>query len=369
MKTILSQLPTYIEKYTLPDQVFLNDFLSILRYYEVDTQQARWQLLERFKKFVDKYRSSGQMWDLPFLWFTESYFTNASKLLRVASFHADDFYEYLVKHLRGDSDVSGVFKLIRNGVTLTDLKWEQLQYASNRLSVPLTSEELHALEAVHELYMETGIKALDQKYIKNIIINRVKSPTLSKKLVNLFSRVDSTWLLQFYNPAFDIEELFFHFQLSKSTSLEEIIDFKNSNNTILCRSRVYWIRGFHNMYCGVFYVPLKFVESLEKYLHTCQRRGQLILHELTKLTNPRICVSLFLYQAIKSWRNPTVTDRYRLGLMLKTQRPRKKRINPTSLYITPRFNELWHYSQLHDRSQVIELYCKIPRVLDRKSVV
>ena len=358
MDTILSQLPAYIDKYPPSDQAILNEFLSVLQSYEVDTQAARKQLLEHFEKFIRIHRSSGRLWDLPFLWFAESYFTNAYKLLSVARFHADNFYEYFVKQLRSDSYKSGVFQFIRRGTPLADLEWEKLQYACNKLSVPLTSEELHVLEIIHALCMETGILTLNQNYIKTNIINQVKSPTLLRKLASLFSRLDSQWLLQFYTPAFDLALLIFRFQLNESTSLKEIIDFHDSANTTLCYSDVHWIRGFHNMYCGIFVVPTQLVEPLREFLQYHDRQGHLILYDLEKVTTSRICTSLSLYQATKGWRTLTQTEWRRLVQLLKTQRPRKRRTRSMSFYITPSLNKYWHYSQHPDPLQIISLYCK-----------
>lgn len=366
MKTILSQISVYIENYSPSDQIILNEFISILQNYEVDTQEARRHLFQLFESFQTKYRDSEKLLTQPFLWFVESYFTNASKLLSVASFHADDFYEYFVKQLRGYPDIEGVFKLLQKGTPLTDLRWEQLQYACNRLSVPLKSEELHALETVHNLSLETGINALDQRYIKTNIFNNVKSPTLLKKIENLFLRLDSRWLLRFYTPAFDLELLFFQFQLNKSTSLREIIDFQNPNNTTLCNSSVYWIRGFRNMYCGILVVPTSSILSLQRYLQRCHRQGQIVLYELTKIITSRLSVSLLLYQTTKGWRTPTQTDWNRLVPMLKTLYPRKMRMKLTSFYLTPPFNEL--KLDHHDSSQLISLFCKIPRQFSFKEL-
>ena len=51
MKTILSQIPVYIVNYPPPDQIILNEFISILQNYEVDTQKARKQFFESFEGF------------------------------------------------------------------------------------------------------------------------------------------------------------------------------------------------------------------------------------------------------------------------------------------------------------------------------
>ncbi|MFW9903165.1 MAG: hypothetical protein ACFFFH_02450 [Candidatus Thorarchaeota archaeon] len=366
MKTILSQIPPYIAKYPPSDQIILNEFLSILQDYTVDTQETRNQLLERLEGFQPKYHNSEKYLTLPFLWFVESYFSNSAKLLSVASFHADNFYEYLVKQLRGYSDTEGVFQLLRRSTPLTDLKWEELQYACNKLSVPLRSEELHALETIHTMSLETGLSALDQKQIKINIFNWVKSPPLYKKLENLFLRLDSRWFLRFYNPAFGLELLFFQFQLNESTSLQDVIDFHNSTNSTLCNSSVYWVRGFQNMYCGILVVPINSVNSLQNYLQKCHSQAKLVLHELTQIKTSHISVSLLLYQATKGWRTPTPTDWRRLVPMLKTKNPRKMRTKLTSYYLTHSFNE--QYTDHLDRSSLIHLFCKIPREFSFKEL-
>ncbi|MFX0124556.1 MAG: hypothetical protein ACFFAE_13070 [Candidatus Hodarchaeota archaeon] len=359
MKTILALLPNHISKYPTSNQIILNEFLYVLQHYEVDTQETRKKIFEHFNEFNDRYRTSEKLLTQPFLWFVNSYFTNASKLLSVASFHADDFYEYLVRQLRGDSTTKGVFQLIRESTPLADLKWEELQYACNRLSVPLTSEEVQALETIHTLSMETGIIALDQRNIKTNVFNRIKSPSLSKKFENLLLRLDSRWLLRFNTSAFDLELLFFHFQLDESTSLRDIIDFHDPSNTTLCNSSVYWVRGFHDMYCGILVVPAKFVERLQRYLQKCHSRAQLVLHELTKINTSQLSVSFHLYQVSKGWRTPTSTDWSRLVPMLKTKYPRKKRLKLTSYYLTPPFGE-YKYDQ-DKLSNLIPIFCKAPR--------
>jgi hypothetical protein len=366
MKTMLSQIPSYITKYPPSDQKILNEFLSILQNYVVDTQETRSQLFDRLEGFQTKYHNTEKYLNLPFLWFVESYFSNAAKLLSVSGFHADDFYEYLVKQLRGYSDTEGVFQLLHKAIPLNDLKWEQLQYACNRLSVPLKSEELHALETIHVMSMETGLNALDQRQIKTNIFNWVKSPSLNKKLEDLFLRLDSKWFLRFYAPAFGLELLFFQFQLNSSTSLQDIIDFHNSANTTLCNSSVYWIRGFQNMYCGILVIPTKSVNSLQSFLQKCHSQAKLVLHELTKIKTSRISISLRLYQATKGWRTPTQTDWCRLVPMLKTKNPRKMRTKLTSYYLTHPFNE--QSADRQDLTDLVNLFCKIPREFSFKEL-
>ncbi len=360
METILSQLPSYIKKYPPSDQVILNDFLSSLQLYLVDTQADRNQLNTRFKELILKYHKNQEYYDLPFLWFAESYLSNSSRLLSLASFHADDFYRYLVNHLRGYSSTKGVFQLIAEGTSLSDLAWEQLQYTCMKLSIPLTSEELHVLETVLTLCNEDGINALNFAHIKSTVMNRFKSIRISKKLPQLFSKLNAFWSLHFFPPAFDLELLYVHFQLRESSSLKEIIDFQNPANTTLDYSFIYKIRDFPNMYYGILVIPTQFLESLLDYLQYCERQGQLILHEVTKIITSRRSISLALYQSYKGWRNITLTDWRRLVPLLTTKHPRKRRVKSKPLFLSPPFKDYWNYKQHSDLYKIITLYCKIP---------
>ena len=365
MKTILSQLPSRISKYPPSEQIYLNEFLSIIQSYNADTQNDRNQLILRFDKSIHKYYASQDIRDLPFLWFVVSYLSNASRLLSVSSFHADDFYYYLVKHLRGDSNTIGAFHLIAKRTPLSDLAWEKLQYACTKLSVPLTSEEIHVLETIHDLCIETGIDALNPSRIKAIIENRIKKPKITQKLNQLFTRLDALWYSRYFPPSIDLEFLNFHFQLSESSSLEKIINFHDLANTTLSCSSVYRIRGFQNMFFGNLIIPTQYFETLQNYLQNCERQGLLIIHELSKVNTTRMGASLFLYKANRGWNNPTTTEKRRLAQLLKTKHPRKKRVK-LPLFLSPAFNEFWHYNLNSKPSQIIELCCKFIRSFSYK---
>ncbi len=360
MKTILSQLPNYIANYPPSEQVHLTEFLSVIQAYNVDTRTDREQLISRFESLIHKSFKKPEYYDLPFLWFIGSYLSTAAKLLSVASFHADDFYKYLVRHLRGGNNTRGAFELISKGTPLSNIAWERLQYACTKLSVPLMSEELHVLETVHDLCRESGINALNPSYIKTSIVNRIKSSKIPRKLNQLFTRLDAVWYSRFYPPSIGLEFLFFHFQLSESSTLREIIDFHNGDNTTLCSSYIYRIRGFHNMFYGFFVIPTYLLEALRTYLEKCEHQGLLILHELSKVNTTRVSFSLALYRPNKGWCNPTITERGRLAQLLKTKHPRRKRVK-LQLFLSPPFNEYWNYKQYSKPSQIIALYCKFYR--------
>ena len=93
MKTILSRLPAYVEKYPPAEQTLLTEFLNVLQHFE-EADFNRKKLSNRFDEFDQKYYLTEQYYRLPFLWFTHTYLTNANLLLSVSRFHADIFKEY-----------------------------------------------------------------------------------------------------------------------------------------------------------------------------------------------------------------------------------------------------------------------------------
>ncbi len=357
LATILDQIPNYIGKYSLEDQIYLNEFHSILQGYNVDTITARKRLIERFKKYIKKYEHSENYLRLPFLWFSRSYISNANLLLNIEGFYAATFYSYLVHHLRGNSSIKGVFQLIRTNTPLTDLSWEKLQYESFKLHIPLTSNQLTILDTVYSTISDFGIQALNPTRIKRSLTNYISS----RELMPFLKRIDARWLLLFYSPAFGLTRLFFHFQLNKSIQLTEIIDFQNPINTVLGLSDVYSDREIPNSYFGMLVVPSEDLNQLFAYFKHCVGQKKLNLYELSESTTFCSSTSLAMYRAEEGWGNLSQTDEKRLIRQLKTSRPRKRRIEPPSLYLSPPFNSNWHFSHHPQPGQIINLYCKLKR--------
>ncbi len=358
MDTILSRIPDLIKKrYSKEDQILLNEFLAVLRNYD-KADYDRNTIYELFEKFNRNFYRSNQYAKLPFLWFACTYFANAKIILSVARFHADSFKAYLVQQLRGNSKQEGVFNLLRKGVKLTDTLWEDLQYTSFKLGIPLSSEELQAIESIYSYIPEAGLHVLNPQRVKMMILNRVKSLKIAKNLPNIFTLLDMVWFLRFHHPAFGIEQVVFHFQLNESSPLEEIIEFDNFRNTTLCTSNVYQVIGFQRTFIGILRVPKPEVENLRNFLLKKERQGQLILHVFALVNDTRISCSLAHYQARMGWRTPTPTSLRRLALPLKTAHPRKRRMKLPPYFLSPSLNQHWNYLQESDPSHVVELYSK-----------
>jgi hypothetical protein len=347
MSTILSQLPlpTSLQKYSPEEQELITEFLNILQHFEVNTSQKRETLIGLMNSYNDKYYPNHEKYlSLPFLWFTIDYFNIARRILNAAGFYPARFYKYLVQHFRGDSQVQGIFDLIRTITPLIDLQWEKLQYSCNRFTMPLTDDELQALEAVYSYLSSAGLRALNQRRLKATIANRVKRPKFIRELAQLFTLLNAQWNIRFYPPAFGLERLFFQFQLNESTSLTEILDLQNPANTILGASYVYRIDEFNN-YLGIMWLPTQTIKAMQDYLIQKEKQGFLILNRLAKIFNSQVSSSLILYEPRKGWRNLNASEYRRLRHQLRPSISRRRSSEPPPFHCSPPFDTRWDYQK------------------------
>ncbi|MFX0174000.1 MAG: hypothetical protein ACFE9L_19105, partial [Candidatus Hodarchaeota archaeon] len=336
----------------------------------VDTNTKRQALSERFEAHRTNYLGTRTFHTLPFLWFSVDYFWNANLDLLTTDFHATSFYEYLVKQLRGHSGVTGAYHLIREGVTLSDLRWEKLQYISSRLITPLTTKQFQAITAIYSLIVTDGIDALQSKQMRAVIQKHVESRAFILNLSRWFKLLDTRWRLHYFPPAFGLEIFFFHFQL-ENISLSEILDFQDPRNKTLGTSLVYKIRTqpeVNEAFVGVLVIPAHQVERLKAYFQSFVSQGKIHIHELAQIENIQTSTSLYLYQATQGWRNISRKEFRKLLQQLKGKIGKENPISKTReypFYITPRYKRQWNYLDHPQVHQAIGLYCK-PREFSYK---
>ena len=362
IKTILDQLPQYIEAYPPEEQELLKNFLSIVAYYE-EADFQRKKLSQRFEEYNERVIKTNQYLNTAFLWFTESYLSTANLLLNISKFHATSFYEYLTKYLRGNPDNPGLFQLVRNKCPLPDLAWEKLQYSSNKLLYPLSNDQFEILIAMYSSITKTGVHALDSRKLKTFILEQVEFPKKVKPSIELnrfFKLIDGRWFLHFYSPAFGLDLLYIQFQLQSPSSLEDIIDFQNKKNTVLTQSYIYRARNSSKTYIGRLLVPTLQVNQLENYFHHYEKEGYLTLKEFSRIRTTRVSTSLTHYKVDFGWTEPSVTKIRQLTALLKSKHPTNKQNEDSTLSLTSSFNRNWIYNQHPLPAKIIELYCKIP---------
>ncbi|MFX1517568.1 MAG: hypothetical protein ACFFC6_14790, partial [Promethearchaeota archaeon] len=208
---------------------------------------------------------------------------------------------------------------------------------------------------------ELGYLALNSQRVKAMIRRNMTSNESTENLDSFFKLLDIHFFLLFNQHVFDLERLYIHFILDQSIKLEDIVEFQDPDNTVLCTSDFFTIRGSPNTYLGILTTPTQFYNHLETYLQEYANEGKIILNEMTKITMLQRFTSLELYQPNLGWKHLTPSLWNDIVKKLKTKGSRKPYATPQSFRMTPQFNPIWHYQLYENPSKVINFYCKIPR--------
>ena len=360
IKTVIDQLPQYITKYPPEERKLLMEFLTILAHYK-EADFKREKLGNKFELYRQEIISRKNFVILPFSWFIETYFRNARVSLSVSKFHSATFYEYVVKHLRGAPQVEGVFKLIQSGVSLSNLKWEELQYECNKLTTPLTSNQLQILNGVYSCINKVGVQTLDSKRLRIEVSEKSNQPMSASELTRFFTLLEGRWFLHFFPPAFGLTRLSFRIQFNEPNDLKDIVNFQDPANTVLCVSDVHAVRYSKRSYIGTFLIPMRSIDRFKVYIQDLEEQGVLVIGNLSQIETSFRSTSLDIYKAGIGWNKYGKTKLNLIKTKLLSERPKETNLTDTiSLYIPPSFNSTWNYKQHPLPEKIIELYCKIP---------
>jgi hypothetical protein len=358
IKTVIDQIVTYIPHYSFTEQQLLQEFLEILGSYdEADYNRSR--LFVLFSEYSQKIYRSEEYLQTPFLWFTESFFARAYRILNSTNFRAESFYRYLASHLRKKGKILGVFDLIRDRTPLTDLAWEKLQHSSNALLDPLTKIEILIIQTIQETLKKLGPYSLDQVHLKNFISRKIPlSKNSLKELNSFFNEIEGRWSLIFHSPAFGIEKLFFHITLSNSNSLEEFLPLASSSNTILTLSDIYRVEGTSNSFLGILYVPSPDLQSLIEYFQRAEIKQRLTINDLSPIEMIHRSISLNQYSTDRGWNKIRKNQILGLKQNIKYDKTGDSPPKNTALTITPAFNRSWNYRNHTLPAEIIRFYCR-----------
>jgi hypothetical protein len=358
IRVIIKELPRFFSNYTVDDQKFLTLFLKPLNHFE-EADNNRERLAERLNKVQQEFIKTEIYVKHPFSWFAASYFENAEVALQISSFHADNFFDYILPILRGTAgEDDGFFQLIRKGTPLTDLKWEKLQYMCSKLHVPLTADQLQLLNGIYENITIKPWNFLRPRRLRSLILDQNDTPNLSRDLPKFFSMLNSYWTVWPYYPAFGLQTLFFHCKLSLNTRLEDIIDFQEKENQILRTSVISSVRNSQNEYIGVLMINDNQQSVLHSFFEQKMVEGLIKSFKLEKILENRWSYSLKQYRTTSGWQEVPKSqwDQQVNILKLKSLPRRRKAIDLA--YLTPKVESNWNYLQLSDPYSAIEIICK-----------
>jgi len=357
--TILHQLSLRTKGYPPSEQNRLKFFLVLIQHYE-EADFDRKTLVNRFTKYGEETLQDEEYLSLPFLWFTGTYTLNARVLLQHSKFHATPFYEFIAKHLRR------VFRLVNSSQPLSSMLWEELQYDANKLLGNLTKRDIETIMVEFRLLKEKGVIALSLRQQKEYIADYIEFSKKEKPFVELnrlFTILNGKWFLRFHSPAFDLSRVFFEFKTLGSTSLNDVIDFTNHENTTLTTSDIYHTREDPNRFLGFLIIPNGHISELQTHLMECQNNGNIILEKYSPVTDIRKSTSLRLYQPEKGWLNTNSSFLSRLRRCILSNGSevleQSTSSNLNDIYIPDPLNNKWSYRNHPLPHRIIELYCKI----------
>ena len=352
IKTVLDKLPPLIEKYSSEEKVLLDEFVEILKNFE-QAEVKRTELVNNYDNYTQKLLGSKKYLHTPFLWFTVAYIQKVKLTLNWDNFQAESYYEYLAKFLRKDKSYHGVFELIRKQTALTDIKWEQLQYASIKMLKPLTEEQIRIIKGNFSIIKRLGIYALDPRTIKKeLSLMFPKGKKIDKFLSAFFENLESQWSLNFHSPAFGIERFFVHIKGSRVT-IDDIINFQDDKNTVLCLSEIYSVRGNPDEYLGILDVPKQDINLLTDFLRENEQKSTFELKEIAHIKTSFRGFSLERYSANEGWQK---IGRLEFGKFKRRIEEGKEARDDLLTYLPQNINQNWQLSQHQLPIELIQIY-------------
>jgi hypothetical protein len=360
IQTIITRLNKIITQYSEKDQIIIKEFLNIVNYFE-EAETNRKQLLEKMNTYKQKLYGTDLYLETPFLWFTETYIDMATVTLGTTDFHARSFYEYLVTYLRKNAVSPGVYALIRDKTPLNDPIWSKLQALSYKLIEPLTKDQIQIILRINQLIREKGIYSFDLKEIQSSLYEIFpRYSAYKQQLESFFTLLRCQWILLFYSPAFGLDRVFTRFSLPNSNNLNEIINFKSKENSVLGMSDIYRILNAVSEFIGIFYVPINETKSFSNYLQYMESEEKIKLIDISGLQSIQRSTSLHSYHSNTGWRDFTIKEMK--GLLTGEVTGIQEISSDELFYLTPVFAKDWYYHQHSLPLEVIKLYSRIPSI-------
>ncbi|MHA1975420.1 MAG: hypothetical protein ACW98F_09625 [Candidatus Hodarchaeales archaeon] len=355
LHTILERLPPLIAKYSDSNQKPISDVFDILSQGNVHTQKERIKFLAKMDEFVRNTMENEKYYQTPFLWFSNTFFLNSQRLLVEASFHADDFIQYLVRVLRGNPSTPGFFQLIKDKTPLSDLKWETLQYYCNEIHDPLTEIQMDILRVIYSMVNSDPLRAMDQHYLTREIAQQIQVTKQFRGLHHLFSRLDARWGVWMFSEAFGISMLMFKLTMTKQRKLEPFLDFHSPESFVFQMSNVYCISDFPDSFFGFIYIPSECITHFYTYLEQGVENNYLSEFLIDPVLTTQAGSSLALYSVDDGWEESYIPLEIKNAIESR-RRIQSKDISVKLGYVTPQLSNRLNYQILESPEQAIRVY-------------
>jgi hypothetical protein len=350
IQTILDLLPNYLLRFELYEREMITDFLAVINNFE-EADNNRLSLINQFDRYSEKVRKTTEYHTTPFLWFTVILTEQAICNLSISRFHALEFYKFLLYQLRD------LHKLIKKEIKLSSYEYEELQIKCGKADFKLTSDELEMLKTTFSAIESGKSESLRSKYIKRKIITNIAISSKYKReseISRFYTLIDGKWWFQYTSSCFGLDRVFFHIHLESNIEINQIIDFNDSNNTVLGQSDVYQLLNSKDEYMGAFLIPDRDIERLHDYLRQCEQKNYLKIKEFAIVTQKRRNTTLTLYKPDSGWQILPKKEQKDIIQQFQLQKVEEKEID------YPRVPPQWSFTEYPYPLDIIKLYCKSP---------
>ncbi|MHA2387858.1 MAG: hypothetical protein ACXACW_03960 [Candidatus Hodarchaeales archaeon] len=354
--TILDQFPKFLEPYDHEDQLLIKIFLELLTYIE-EAEHNRANLSNRFVEYRELSFAHQRYFTTQFLWLTKSIAEEAIYHLSISRFYPLDFYNFVLYQIRQ------VFQLIRQTIPLNHQLFEDQQEKLKPLYSPLTPDEVELLKLFQSILRKGGIESLNAKTIRNEVLHNTAVPSKMKRETEISrfqTLIEGKWWLLFQSLVFGLTRVFFHLNVGKNQTLENLFELSNPVNTTLGRSDVYKIWGSEAEFVGTFLVPTIDLNLLERLLKQYEREGKLVVKKLVPIRMRKRTISITNYKAKYGWKNLTKKGEQAIVSLIKPVKQVKNIISDLELFLDPLILPNWHINEADSPSSIVELYCKTP---------
>jgi hypothetical protein len=356
IKVIVEQLSDIVTTYSSKDSDLLLKFLHPLQHFEKAdfNRPALTKMLHDARSMIINH---DDYLNLPFSWFAETYFENAEITLQISLFHADQFYDYILTILKG-TNKDGVFHLLHKQTPLNSLEWEELQYKSAKLRVPLKSYQLQILKTIYTFLKDQPLDAFRPNRLHTYLLNQHDIPRLTGELPKFLQLLNAKWSIWPDYSSFNLETYFFKLKLSNSTPLVKFIDFKDQKNQVLTTSIVYSIREKGDELLGILILPEGLKNRLISFLNGSITNSIIEEYSLERVIENQWSYSLSQYQIDSGWQELTKSAwKSRSRILSSITQPRRRKNIPLT-YITPMSTSSWTLQKLKDPYEAIKLICR-----------
>ena len=338
----------------------IKEFLALINKYR-EADNNRTMLTKHFNSYSEEVMKTSEYLVTPFLWYTVSVSENAITNLSISRFHALEFYKFLLYQLRE------LHQLIKKGTKLSSHKYDHLQAKCEKSDFTLTSDEFEMLKTTYSAIEGDKSESLGSRYIKKKIKENMTISSKHKReseVSRFYTLIGGKWWFQFKSSSFGLTRVFFHIQLTKQIGLKQIIDFNDSENSVLSLSNVYRVLNTNSEYIGTLLVPNRDIGNLHDYFKQCEHNNDVKIKEFSIITQKRRSTAFTLYRPDKGWQELPVNKRKSLHQTLYTNEDDMRLSNDQKnnmIQITdPVISKHWSFTEYPYPLEIIKLYCKSP---------